>query len=468
MQIQFLGAAREVTGSKHLITTSKGKRILLDCGMYQGKGLETDAMNRDLGFDPRTIDYLVLTHAHIDHSGLIPYIYNHGFRGSVICTSATRDLCALMLRDSAHIQEKDTEVFNKKRAFRHEPPVNPLYRISDAENCMNLFISVSYGRRFYMNDEISVKFTNTGHMLGSAAAHIRIIENGKPTNITFTGDLGRLQNPLLQSPEPFPPCDYLIAESTYGNRLHGEMKEVSDRLLEIIRHTCVDNKGPLIIPSFAIGRTQDIVYALNNLFNEGRLPKIQIFVDSPLAVNACDIFRLHTDGLNNDVRNTMLTDPDPFGFNSLHYIKEVEDSKRLNSYNKPCVIISPSGMLEAGRVKHHFRNHVEDPRCSVLIVGYCSPNTLGARIQRPGLKEVSIFGKMYEMRAGVDKIEAYSGHGDYREMISTITTAPIDRVKKLFLVHGEYDVQCDYRNTLQTVGYKEVEIPRRGDRYELE
>jgi len=468
MKIQFLGAAQEVTGSKHLITTAKGKRILLDCGMYQGKGLETDAMNRELGFDPSTIDYLVLTHAHIDHSGLIPYIYRLGFRGSVICTTATRDLCSIMLADSAHIQEMDTEMFNKKRARNNQPPVEPIYRTADAAGCMKLFISVAYGRRFYMNDEISVKFTNTGHMLGSGAAHVRIKENGKVTNITYTGDLGRLHSEILQSPEPFPPCDYLIAESTYGNRLHGEIADVENHLLQVIYNTCVNNRGSLIIPSFAIGRTQDIVYTLNNLFNEGKLPKIEIFVDSPLAVNACDIFRLHTDSLNEDVANTMLTDPDPFGFNSLHYIKDVEQSKRLNTYNKPCVIISPSGMLEAGRVKHHFRNHVEDPRCSVLIVGYCSPNTLGARIQKPGLKKISIFGKEYDMRASVDKIEAYSGHGDYKEMISTLTTVPVDKVKKMFLVHGDYDVQLDYREELHKVGFKDIMIPRRGDTVELE
>ena len=468
MKIQFLGAAQEVTGSKHLITTAKGKRILLDCGMYQGKGLETDAMNRDLGFDPRSIDYLILTHAHIDHSGLIPYIYRLGFRGSVICTTATRDLCSIMLADSAHIQEMDAKMFNKKREMHHEPPIQPIYHISDAEDCMKLFICVSYGRRFYMNDEISVKFTNTGHMLGSGAANIRIRENGKVTNITYTGDLGRLHSSILQPPEALIPCDYLISESTYGNRLHGETAEVENHLLEVIYNTCVQDKGVLIIPSFAIGRTQDIVYTLNNLYNAGKLPKIEMFVDSPLAVNACDIFRFHTDSLNDDVRHTMLTDPDPFGFNSLHYIKEVQDSKRLNSYDKPCVIISPSGMLEAGRVKHHFRNHVEDPRTTVLIVGYCAPNTLGARIQKPGLKEISIFGQKYAMNASVDKIEAYSGHGDYKEMISTLTTVPVEKVKKLFLVHGEYDVQQDYSVELQKAGFKNIEIPARGDTWELE
>ena len=456
-----------MTGSKHLITTAKGKRILLDCGMYQGKGLETDEMNRNLGFNPRKIDYLILTHAHIDHSGLIPYIYKKGFRGSVICTSATRDLCSIMLADSAHIQEMDTKTFNKKRAMQHLPRVKPIYRSVDAAGCMDLFISVGYGRRFYMNDEISVKFTNTGHMLGSAAAHIRIIENGKATNITYTGDIGRPHNCILKSPEPFPPCDYLIAESTYGNRLHEAEKETESRLLEVVYDTCVKKKGTLIIPSFAVGRTQDIVYTFNKLYNEGKLPKIEVFVDSPLSVNACDIYRLHTDAMNDDVSDTMLTDPDPFGFNSLHYIKDVRDSKRLNGYPRPCVIVSPSGMLEAGRVKHHLRNHVEDPHSSVLIVGYCSPKTLGARIQEKGLKEVSIFGEMYKLRAGVNKIEAYSGHGDYSEMIDLLTTVPVENVKKVFLVHGEWPVQWDYRKELNKVGFKNVEIPSLGEEFEL-
>ena len=342
MKIKFIGAAREVTGSKHLITTNEGKHILLDCGMFQGKGMETDGMNRNLGFDPANIDYLILSHAHIDHSGLIPYMYKGGFRGSVICTNATRDLCSIMLVDSAHIQELDVQRFNEKRAKQGLFPVEPLYSTSDAEESLKLFISVAYDRRFYINDKINVKFTNTGHMLGSAVVNLELIENGEKVHLAYTGDIGRQHNRILHPPTAFPQCDYLITESTYGDRLHPEDSESEDDLLKIVIETCVINKGKLIIPSFAIGRTQEIVYVLNDLFNKHKLPKIDVFVDSPLAVNATEIFRMHLDCMNDDVKAVMKYDSDPFGFNSLHYIKKLEESKALNNYNKPCIIISAS------------------------------------------------------------------------------------------------------------------------------
>ena len=320
MKIKFVGAAREVTGSKHLITTNEGKRILLDCGMFQGKGLETDSMNRNLGFDPTTIDYLILSHAHIDHSGLIPYLYKGGFRGSIISTSATRDLCSIMLADSAHIQEIDVQHFNEKRAKHGLYPIDPLYSTEDAEESMKLFISVAYNRRFYINDKINVKFTNTGHMLGSSVVNLELIENGQKVHIAFTGDIGRLHNRILQPPSAFPQCDYLITESTYGDRLHPADKEIEDDLLKIVVETCVINKGKLIIPSFAIGRTQEIVYVLTDLFNAGRLPKIDVFVDSPLAVNATEIFRMHTDGMNDEVKAGLKYDSDPANLATIVYL----------------------------------------------------------------------------------------------------------------------------------------------------
>jgi len=406
MKIKFIGAAREVTGSKHLITTNEGKHILLDCGMFQGKGMETDGMNRNLGFVPANIDYLILSHAHIDHSGLIPYMYKGGFRGSVICTNATRDLCSIMLADSAHIQELDVQRFNEKRAKLGLFPVEPLYSTTDAEESLKLFISVAYDRRFYISDKINVKFTNTGHMLGSAVVNLELIENGEKVHLAYTGDIGRQHNRILHPPTAFPQCDYLITESTYGDRLHPEDSESEDDLLKIVIETCVINKGKLIIPSFAIGRTQEIVYVLNDLFNKHKLPKIDVFVDSPLAVNATEIFRMNLDCMNDDVKAVMKYDSDPFGFNSLHYIKKLEESKALNNYNKPCVIISASGMLEAGRIKHHVSNNITDKRNTILIVGYCTPTSLGARIQELGLRKISIFGKEHAVRARIAKIEA--------------------------------------------------------------
>ena len=292
MKIKFIGAAREVTGSKHLITTNEGKHILLDCGMFQGKGMETDSMNRNLMFDPATIDYLILSHAHIDHSGLIPYMYKLGFRGSVVCTNATRDLCAIMLADSGHIQELDIKWFNKKRDKQGLPHAEPIYNEIDTEKCMELFIGVAYDRRFYINDKINVKFTNTGHMLGSAVINLELLENDKKVHLAYTGDIGRPYNRILHSPTTFPQCDYLITESTYGDRLHPADKDTEQDLLKMVLYTCVTKGGKLIIPSFSIGRTQEIIFVLNGLFNKGSLPKIDVFIDSPLSVNATEIFRL--------------------------------------------------------------------------------------------------------------------------------------------------------------------------------
>ena len=467
MKIKFIGAAREVTGSKHLITTNEGKHILLDCGMFQGKGMETDGMNRNLGFDPANIDYLILSHAHIDHSGLIPYMYKGGFRGSVICTNATRDLCSIMLADSAHIQELDVQRFNEKRAKQGLFPVEPLYSTSDAEESLKLFISVAYDRRFYINDKINVKFTNTGHMLGSAVVNLELIENGEKVHLAYTGDIGRQHNRILHPPTAFPQCDYLITESTYGDRLHPEDSESEDDLLKIVIETCVINKGKLIIPSFAIGRTQEIVYVLNDLFNKHKLPKIDVFVDSPLAVNATEIFRMHLDCMNDDVKAVMKYDSDPFGFNSLHYIKKLEESKALNNYNKPCIIISASGMLEAGRIKHHVSNNITDKRNTILIVGYCTPTSLGARIQELGLRKISIFGKEHAVRARIAKIEAFSGHGDYNEMKSFLKCQDCSQIKRTFLVHGEFETQKYYQNELLKLGFKNIEIPQSGQEFIL-
>jgi len=467
MQIQFLGAAREVTGSKHLIITDSGKKILLDCGIYQGKGLETDAMNRNVGIEPYEVDHIILTHGHIDHSGMIPYFYRKGFRGSVICTHATRALCSIMLPDSGHIQEGDTERFNKKRAYQGLPPVEPLYTKEDADRCMELFIGIPYNRKFYIDKDIKLKFTNTGHMLGSGVANIEITENGKTTRVAYTGDIGRPVNRILRSPEAFPQCDYLIAESTYGDRLHPHQQIAEEELLRIVTETCVGRQGKLIIPSFAIGRTQELVHLLNNYYNEGVLPRIPIYVDSPLAVNATEIFRLHPECFNADVLAVMENDPDPFGFGTLHYIKKAEDSKKLNEIKGPCVIISASGMMEAGRIKHHIANNISNPANTILAVGYCAPTTLGARILR-GDREVSIFGVLHEVNARVEKIEAFSGHADYAEMLDFLHCQKPEHISKVFLVHGEIEVQTSYRNKLQEAGFGEIEIPALGESYELE
>ncbi len=466
MKIKFIGAAQEVTGSKHLITTDRGKRILLDCGMFQGKGLETDGLNRDLMFDAASVDHIILTHAHIDHAGLIPYMYKMGFRGSVVCTNATRDLCAIMLADSAFIQEHDTYTFNKRRAKKGLPLVTPIYTQDDARNCMNLFIGVPANMKFMIDDNIKVRFTNTGHMLGSGAANIQIIENGQIKRIAYTGDIGRPVNRILAPPVPFPQADILITESTYGDRLHSSNEEAEEQMLKIVIETCVNKGGKLIIPSFSVGRTQEVVYALNNFFNAGKLPRVDIYVDSPLAVNATSVFRAHPECYNDNFHKVMATDPDPFGFNGLYYITRQQDSKKLNELKKPCVIISASGMMEAGRVKHHLANNISDPKNTILAVGYCSPITLGARILR-GDREVSIHGNVYEVKADVRKLDSFSGHADYKEMIDYLGCQDKSALEKTFIVHGERETQKKYANTLSAEGYSNIEIPARGQEYTL-
>jgi metallo-beta-lactamase family protein len=466
MKIKFIGAAREVTGSKHLITTGKGKRILLDCGMFQGKGLETDGMNRDLMFDPSMIDHIILTHAHIDHAGLIPYMYKLGFRGSVICSNATRDLCSIMLADSAYIQEHDTLTFNKKRAKKGLPLVTPIYTRDDAAACMSLFIGVPNNMKFRIDDNIKVRFTNTGHMLGSGVANIEITENNQVKKIAYTGDIGRPADPILASPQPFLQSDILITESTYGDRLHQPVEDAEEELLDIINYTCTTKGGKLIIPAFSVGRTQEVVYALNNFFNAGRLPQIDVFVDSPLAVNATTVFRMHPECFNEKFASVLEKDSDPFGFKNLFYITRQEDSKKLNDHKKPCIIISASGMAEAGRVKHHLANNISDPKNTILMVGYCAPTTLGARILS-GAKEVSIHGNPYEVKAEVKKIESYSGHGDYREMAAFLNCQDKSKLQKTFIVHGEYETQKKYVETLKAEGFTNLSIPARGEEFEI-
>jgi metallo-beta-lactamase family protein len=458
MKVQFLGATTEVTGSKFLLTTVKGVKILLDCGMYQGKGLETDGMNRDLGFDPKEIDYILLSHAHIDHSGLIPYVVKLGFKGTVFCTPAARDLCSIMLPDSGKIQESDTQQFNKKRARQGMKPVEPLYTMHDAVVSMRQFVSIPYDLPFDITPDFSIRFINSGHMLGSGAIYITYKENRKKKTLCYTGDVGRYNKTILPDPSAFPQADYIITESTYGNREHTTIDQAERDLALVVKDACAKRRGKLIIPSFAIGRTQEIVYALQKLKNANNLPDVDIFVDSPLAVSATDIFRLHSDCFNETMQDYIKEDSDPFGFQNLHYVRSVEDSKRLNNYNRPCIIISASGMMEAGRVKHHLANNIENPRTTILSVGYCSPTTLGAKIMR-GDNTVSIFGVKYKVKATLASIEAFSGHADYKELIKYLSCQKNENLKKIFIVHGDDESRYAYANHLNDAGFTKNYVP---------
>ena len=458
MKITFHGAARTVTGSKHLISLNSGKNILLDCGMFQGMGKETDAMNRHFGFDPKTIDYLVLSHAHIDHSGLIPKLVSEGFKGKIFCTPATRELTAVLLEDSAHIQEDDIKYHNKKRKADGLPLLKPLYTSEEAQAAMEHFKVVEYGEWFSIESGIELLYTDAGHIIGSAAVHLRINESGRQQMITFSGDVGRYRDVILKSPDVFPQSDIIIIESTYGNSLHDLHQATPDQLLTWIEKTCIQKKGKLIIPAFSVGRTQELLYALNQLELERRLPELDYFVDSPLSVEATEIVKKYPQYFNARIQKVIERDEDPFKFAGLHYVKTVDESKLLNFRSEPCVIISASGMADAGRVKHHISNNIENSRNTILMVGYCEPHSLGARLQS-GKKEVNIYGVLHEVHAEIGSIRSMSAHGDYEDLSQFLACQDPRAVKKVFLVHGEYPVQVDFRERLLRKGFTDVEIP---------
>jgi len=460
MKIAFHGAARTVTGSKHLISLKNGKKILLDCGMFQGMGRETDAMNEDFGFNAAEVTYMILSHAHIDHSGLIPLLVKRGFKGHIYCTPATFDLTEILLLDSAKIQEDDTKFKNKKLRKEGKPEVAPLYSVDDAKRSVTHLKKVNYKTWFRIDDDIEVYFTDAGHIIGSASVHVRVTEEGKTTQVSFSGDVGRYNDAILRSPDIFPQADYILLESTYGSTLHAEAAPSDDLLIKYIHDTCQLKRGKLIIPAFSVGRTQELLYALNRAGLEGKLPKVDIFVDSPLSLEATDVVRHHPEVFNKTVAKLLEIDDDPFDFPGLHYIETVDESKALNFRQEPCVIISASGMAEAGRVKHHIANNIGDSRNTILIVGYCEPQSLGGRLMR-GAKEVSIYGTRYEVRADVGVIRSMSAHGDYEDLSQWLSCQDPREVKKLFLVHGEYEVQQIFRNWLVKKGFQDVEIPER-------
>lgn len=461
MKIAFHGAARTVTGSKHLITLKNGKKILLDCGMFQGMGKDTDAMNFDLGFDPATVTMMVLSHAHIDHTGLIPLLVKRGFKGHIFCTPATLDLAQILLMDSAKIQEDDVKFVNKKRRKVGLPQEEPLYTMDDAKKSISAFKVVKTYKEWHRIDEdVEVMFTDAGHIIGSAAVTLRVNEGGKKTVVTFSGDIGRYNDAILKSPDTFPQADYILMESTYGSTLHAESGPTDNLLLDHIYDTCKLKKGKLIIPAFSVGRTQELLYALNKAQLEGKLPKVDIFVDSPLSMEATEVVSEHPELFNKTVAKLLQIDDDVFDFPGLHYITSVDESKNLNFRKEPCVIISASGMAEAGRVKHHIANNINDPNNTILMVGYCEPQSLGGRLMR-GAKEVSIFGTRYEVRAEVASIRSMSAHGDYEDLSQWLACQDPQHVKRLFLVHGEYDVQLIFREWLLKKGFKDIEVPER-------
>lgn len=470
MNITFCGAARTVTGSCHLITTDDGKKILLDCGLYQGRELDLENFNDTWKFDPADIDYVVLSHAHIDHSGRLPKLVKDGFRGDIICTFATRDLATIMLLDSAYIQQKDAE-YRTKRAQRKKKGAEqkffqPLYDIEDVEQCMSQFVSIGYGKWHKCPDGSMLTFRDSGHILGSASVTLKIKEGGEEKTIGFTGDIGRPSRPILRDPQQMPHVDYLICESTYGGKLHPEPPAENAGLLEIIQETCVKNKGKLIIPAFSVGRTQEIVFMMDKLANEGKLPPIKVYVDSPLAVNATDIFKTHPECYDREILEYLMTDPDPWGFNKLVYVHKASESKRINDSQEPAVIISASGMITAGRILHHISNNIENPRNTVLIVGYCAEGSIGSQLAR-GAERIRVFGEEKKVKARVARMHSFSAHGDQQEMIDFLSNQSKDKLKRIFLVHGDLKRQEVFADALSKEGYQDTYIPSLGERVEL-
>ncbi len=467
MHITFHGAARNVTGSKHIVQLNDGTTILLDCGMFQGLGPKTENMNEHFGFNPRKVDYMILSHAHIDHCGLIPKLVAEGFEGTVYCTAPTMDLARILMMDSAKIQEQDNEYENKKRKKRNEEPLTALYNEQQSMEALRLFKVVDYNEEVEIRPDIKFMLTDAGHVIGSAAIHLSLFENNKETRITFSGDVGRYGDLLLRSPQTFPQADYILLESTYGDSLHKEIGPIEDELRDTIHQTCVVQGGKVIIPAFSVGRTQELLYALNALELRGELPDVNYYIDSPLSDQATQVVKDHPEEYNKEVNEVLKVDADPFGFKNLRFIQSTEESMALNTDNRPSVIISSSGMAEAGRVRHHIRNNISNDKNTILIVGYCEPSTLGGQLMQ-GNHEVYIFGDKYEVKASVRVIKSMSAHGDYEDLLHFLACQDPEKVKQLFLIHGEYEIQQKFAEHIKEKGFKNIEIPYQHQRFDLD
>lgn len=468
MNLHFFGAAQSVTGSMHLVEAN-GHRLLLDCGMVQGRRQEARRLNSQFPFDVKTIDAVVLSHAHLDHSGKLPVLVKNGFDSSIFSTSATRDLCSAMLRDSASLQDMDAKYVNKINAQNGLPFIKPLYTIRDVTAALHLFQTVEYRRPLEILPGIKLTFNNAGHILGSATVTLEIAEGRdekKVTTIAFTGDLGRKGAAVVRDPEAFRRADVLITESTYGGRNHGPMNEAKEKLAGIVSETA-HKGGLLIIPAFAVGRTQDVVYHLHELMEAKKIPSMPVYVDSPLATNVTEIFRQHPECYDEETEQLLLQDggKDPFGFDMLKYTRSTEESKALNNLRKPAIIISASGMCEGGRVLHHLRRNIGDPKTTVLFVGYQAENTLGRKLLQ-GDRMARIYGEEYEVRARMEEIDGYSAHADEGELLDFIGQIP-DKPRRVFVVHGEIHAAEAVAAGLRASGISEVTIPARGEQFQI-
>lgn len=467
MDIQFLGAARIVTGSNYLLTT-KNHKIIIDCGMFQGN-TEKERMNfEDFPYDVNEVDYLILTHAHIDHSGRIPKLVKDGFKGKIVCTKATYDLCSIMLLDSAKIQESDAQWENKKRNRAGKPPIEPLYTMTDAEVSLNYFSPYFYDQRIQLNEEITIRFKDAGHILGSSIVEIWVDEGEETTKIVFSGDLGMPGRPIIRHPEYISEADYLIMESTYGDQNHEPFQESTEKLIEIINRTALRG-GTVIIPSFAVGRTQELIYELNKYYEYNpdmeEYMRIPIYIDSPLAVNATAVFQKNSSSFNKEAMELILKGDNPFSFSNLRYIKSTEESISLNKSNYPKVIISSSGMATAGRVRHHLKHNLWDPKNSLVFVGYQAEGTLG-RILLDGAKKVKLLGEEIDVQLEIYDLEGFSGHADQRTLLDWLDQFK-RKPKKVFLVHGEEGPAGTLSQLIEEKFNIETIIPNIGDKINI-
>lgn len=471
MKITFHGAARTVTGSQHLLEIH-GRRILLDCGLFQGRREESYKKNKHLPFDAASIDTVILSHAHIDHSGNLPSLHKKGFKGTIYATPATIDLCRIMLQDSGHIQENDIKFVNKKKMKKGEQPFKPLYTKQDAWDVMQHFRPVKYYDEFELpgfNGNVKLKFFDAGHILGSAQIVLQINNGAGSSRFAFTGDIGRPGLPILRDPDIIGDVDCIISESTYGNRVHDKSSEIDNQFSEII-NDIYTKSGKLIIPAFSVGRTQEIVYAYSKLLNEGKIPPVKIFVDSPLSTNATNIFKLHTDSFDEEALELLNSGVDLFGDSRVKYIRDVKDSMRLNSIKEPCIIISASGMCESGRILHHLRNNIEDENNTVLIVGFMAQHTLGRRLIETKDTEhstVNIFGEPFSVNAKVKVLNSFSAHADKNELHDYFSQFDRKRLQNIFLVHGEYSQQEALQNSLREMEFGNVFVPEEGMEFEV-
>ena len=474
MKITFLGATKTVTGSNFLVEGA-GKKFLVDCGMYQGSAAEELENSDPFAFNVDEIDFMLLTHAHIDHSGRIPKLYNEGYRNPIFATKATCDLCSLMLPDSGHIQEMELEWKNRKRLRKGEPALPPLYTAEDAAKSLEVFVPVQYDKLIEIDENIHVRFNDAGHMLGSAIIEVWINEDGKQKKIVFTGDLGNNDIPLLSSPTMIDDADFLVMESTYGSRLHLRNDDKAEMFLNIVYET-LEKGGTVVIPSFAVGRTQEILYELNKIKEDEHNPDfytkyqklmtVPVYVDSPLAISATEVFRENMDLFDDDTQEMIASGDNPLEFPGLEFTRTAEESKELNAKDESAIIISASGMCEVGRIKHHLKHNLWNPNSTILFVGYQAPGTLGRKIV-DGAKNVKIFGEEIAVNARVEYIEGSSGHAD-QEWLMNFIYSFIRKPKHIFLVHGEYQGQLVLKEKIETEAKIPVTIPALGDSYDLD